>query len=312
MPVVQLNAVSLCYDRGKVLDDVSFSVAEGEYIVVLGASGCGKTSLLRMIAGLVSPTSGTIFLAGRDATRLAPRHRDVALVPQHDGLYPHLTIARSIGMAVRGRVAGNQRQQRILEAARMVGLESLLDRLPQQLSGGQLRRAAVAKAIARRAAVRLLDEPLSAIDANLRYQIEKDLARLHRQSPGVTLHVTHDGAEALRLASRVAVIENGKIAQFDTPDQLRAAPATPGVAAALGRSELITVPVRRVDDAWIGGDGQRIPGPDAPVGASATLGYYEEDLVDQSGQRPREGCSGWLDRKRNAAVDHDRLLWFLP
>ncbi|QEF99507.1 Fe(3+) ions import ATP-binding protein FbpC 2 [Stieleria maiorica] len=312
MPVVQLNAVSLHYDRDKVLDEISFSVSEGEYVVILGASGCGKTSLLRMIAGLVSPSSGTIFLAGRDATRIAPRHRDVALVPQHDGLYPHLSIGRSIGMAIRDRVTRSEQRLRILDAAQKVGLEAYLDRLPEQLSGGQLRRAAVAKAIARRAAVRLLDEPLSAIDANLRFQIEKDLVSLHHQSSGVTLHVTHDGAEAMRLATRVAVVENGKIAQVDTPDRLRANPATPGVAAALGRSELITVPVRRVDDAWIGGDGQRVSGPEAPVGASATLAYFEEHLVDQSGDAASASSTRWLDRQRNATVDHDRLLWFLP
>lgn len=311
MQVVQLNNVSLRYDSNKVLDEISVSVQEGEYVVILGASGCGKTSLLRMIAGLISPTSGTIFLTGREVTRVAPRHRDVALVPQQAGLYPHWPIGRSIGMGVRGRLSRPEREQRIREAAKMVELESMLDRLPEQLSGGQLRRAAVAKAIASRASVRLLDEPLSAIDANLRFQIEKDLSRLHQQSPGVTIHVTHDGGEAMRLASRVAVIENGKIAQFDTPEQLRNRPATPGVASALGRSALITVPVTRLDGAWASGDGRKVAGPDAPTGSSAVLGYYEEDLKPLEADETPESSDRWIDHQRNATVDHDRILWFV-
>ncbi len=311
MQVVQLNNISLHYDSDTILDEISVSVHEGEYVVILGASGCGKTSLLRMIAGLIDPTSGTIFLAGRDATRVPPRHRDVALVPQQAGLYPHWSIGKSIGMGVRGRISRGERQQRIREAAQMVELDSLLDRLPEQLSGGQLRRAAVAKAIASRASVRLLDEPLSAIDANLRFQIEKDLSRLHHQSPGVTIHVTHDGAEAMRLASRVAVIENGKIAQFDTPEQLRTRPATPGVASALGRSALITVPVTQIGGAWVSDDGRRVSGPDAPTGSTAVLGYYEEDLKPlEAGQAP-ESSDRWIDAQRNATVDHDCIMWFL-
>ncbi|QDV43287.1 Maltose/maltodextrin import ATP-binding protein MalK [Stieleria neptunia] len=314
MQVVQLNNISLRYDHDNVMDEISVSVHEGEYVVILGASGCGKTSLLRMIAGLIAPTSGTIFLSGRDVTRVAPRHRDVALVPQQAGVYPHWPIGRSIGMGVRGRLSRADREQRIREAAQMVDLESLLDRLPEQLSGGQLRRAAVAKAIASRASVRLLDEPLSAIDANLRFQIEKDLLRLHHQSPGVTLHVTHDGAEAMRLASRVAVIEDGRIAQFDTPEQLRTRPATPGVASALGRSALITIPVTQIDGAWVSEDGRRVGGPDAATGSSAVLGYYEEDLQPLEKAESGEGSAiagRWFDHQRNATVDHDRIFWFV-
>lgn len=241
MSSVQLSEISLKYDRDAVLSGLNLTIDAGEYVVVLGASGCGKTSLLRMIAGLVRPTSGIIVFSGKNVSNVAPRHRNVAMVPQHGGLYPHLSIGKSIAIGIREPLSKHDRERRVIDAAKLVEMDSFLDRFPQQLSGGQQRRAAVAKAIASRASVRLLDEPLSAIDANLRLQIEKDLQRLHHQLPGVTIHVTHDGAEAIRLADRIAVIEHGKIAQFDTPRQLQEHPATAGVAAALGQSAAANV-----------------------------------------------------------------------
>lgn len=316
MPVVQLSEITLIYETDKVLDGIDLSITQGEYLVILGTSGCGKTSLLRLIAGLVQPTMGKIFLAGKDVRGVAPRHRDVALVPQQAGLYPHFTIGKSIGMGIRDRIDANQRRRRIRDAAMVVELESYLDRRPDSLSGGQLRRAAVAKAIASRATVRLLDEPLSAIDANLRFQIEKDLRRLHQESPGVTIHVTHDASEAMRLADRIAVIENGKIAQQGAPASVRSCPATPGVAAILGWTPFRTMRMHRIENAWESDSGIRLSGPEATIGSHATLGYYEEDerpLRDsETSNAAKDGSADhWIDPQNKTMVDRGSLFWFL-
>jgi ABC-type sugar transport system ATPase subunit len=310
MSDVQLCEISLAYEQGIVLEGIDLTLRQGEYAVVLGASACGKTSLLRMIAGLIRPTAGRIFLAGKDVRNVPPRKRDVALVPQQAGLYPHLAIGESIRLGIRERLSKRECDRRIAESARIVGIETLLDRLPQTLSGGQIRRAAVAKAIASRASVRLLDEPLAAVDANLRFQIERDLRRLHLQTPGVTIHVTHDGAEAMRMADRLAVIEQGRIAQIDTPERIRTDPVSPGVAAALGQSPLVTVALRRRQNRWVGERGEQVGGPEAADGATATAAYYEAD------QTPLDAAftsqpGDWVDVAGNMIVPRDKLFWFV-
>lgn len=315
MSAVQLSEICLGFDKGEVLRGLNLAVESGEYVVVLGASGCGKTSLLRMVAGLIRPTSGTIFFDGVDMSAVPARRRGVALVPQHAGLYPHLSVGRSIGLGIQEKLCQADREHRIREAARIVEIESELDRLPEQLSGGQLRRAAVAKAIASRSRVRLLDEPLSAIDANLRFQIERDLLRLHQETPGVTIHVTHDGAEARRLADRLAVIEDGKIAQCDSPEKVLAQPASPAVAAALGDSSLAKIKLRKSEQAWVTDEGQAIQGPDAASGATAVLAYYQSDVIplaEQDVAQQDVTCGGdWCDPRRNVLVKAEKLFWFL-
>ncbi|MCO8121957.1 ABC transporter ATP-binding protein [Stieleria sp. TO1_6] len=309
MSTIQLREISLRYDRVDVLRCINFVIAEGEYAVILGASGCGKTSLLRMIAGLIRPTAGQIFFDSRDVTSLPPRRRDVALVPQFDGLYPHFSLRRSIAFGLSTQLSALQRERRVIDAAERVGIQDLLERRPEQLSGGQLRRAAVAKAIARQAAIRLLDEPLSAVDATLRFSIEQDLRRLHQASPGVTLHVTHDGAEAMRMADRIAVIEQGQIAQFDTPERLRDAPATPAVAAALGQSPFHTVALRRSEAGWSDDQGQTLAGPEAALGSAATIGFYQSDVLPSIDAAQRS-ADDWLDTQLGIHVRSQDLRWF--
>lgn len=319
MSTVHLSEISLKYDGDMVLEGINLSIDEGQYVVVLGASGCGKTSLLRMIAGLVRPTLGKIVLFGKVVNDVEPRHRNLAMLPQQAGLYPHLTIGKTIAMGIRESLSKVDRDKRVLDAAKLVEMDGFLDRYPEQLSGGQQRRAAVAKAIASQSPVRLLDEPLSAIDANLRFQIEKDLRRLHQQLPGVTIHVTHDGAEAIRLADRIAVIEHGKISQYDTPDRLQRHPATPGVAAALGHSPLITVPMRHDETTWRAPSGQSIAGPDGTKDATATLAYYEADAITP-GDRPPDDkhqveTGDWVDASPDGLatvmVRRKDLFWFV-
>lgn len=258
MAAVTLENVSLFYGHQAALRELSLAVAAGQYVVVLGASASGKSSLLRVIAGLVSAQAGKVMFSDVDVTRLAPRKRNVALVPQAGGLYPHLTIEKNIHVAMRGRVPKSKRAQQLQLALDRVGLLEQRNRLPSQLSGGQQRRAALARAIAAEPGVLLLDEPLSALDAGLRLPLERDLAELHRRRRdavdgpfgGVTLHVTHDGQEAMRLADQIIVLDRGQSVQSGAPTDVASRPATASVAAALGESMFIQLNVQRSEGRW--------------------------------------------------------------
>ena len=228
--------------------------------------------------------------------------------PNMPGLYPHLPIGKSIGLGIREKISSTERRSRVEQAARIVEMDPLLDQLPEQLSGGQLRRAAVAKALATRASVRLLDEPLSAIDANLRYRIEEDLSRLHRQTPGATIHVTHDGAEAERLADRIAVIADGRIVQCDTPEAIRKNPVSPTVAAAIGNSPFKTVRLRREDDDWVSETGRRVRPTKRIEGDAAKVGFYEADQISLGESEPDR--TDWVDENSRVLVREQKLYWF--
>jgi len=309
MPRVELREVSLTFDDHNVLERLNLNVAEGEYAVLLGPSGCGKTSLLRLIAGLIQPNSGSILLGGLNVADQAPRHRNVALVPQSGGLYPHLSIGKSMELGIRDRLSRAERRVRVLEAAKFVEIDRLLDRRPQQLSGGQLRRAALAKAVASGANVRLLDEPLSAIDARLRFRIERDLKRVHNRHPGTTIHVTHDGSEALRLGDKIGVLEKGHVVQWDTPEHIATHPASPAVAAALGGSPFLTARLKRQGGSWVGPTGTAVPGPCSAGEESITVGFYQNDaspLTSEVASLPNH----YVDEDLGVVVPLEKLKWF--
>jgi ABC-type sugar transport system ATPase subunit len=234
MSTVELREIHKTFGTCSVLRGLNLRVESGDYVVLLGKSGCGKTTLLRLIAGLSGPTSGSIRIAGQSVEGVAPRHRDVSMVFQEDTLYPHMTVRQSIAFGLRNRVPAPEMAQRIDQAAELAGAVGLLDRYPRGLSGGELRRGAVAKAIARRASVRLMDEPLSALDGAVRQALQDDLLRWHTTFSGTTIHVTHDGQEAMRMADRIAVLEEGRIVQFATPAEIYRQPATRSVARAVG------------------------------------------------------------------------------
>lgn len=234
MTSVELKNIAQSFSGRAVLRDVSVSIDSGDYVVLLGKSGCGKTTLLRTIAGLQPPEAGDVLFDGVSIVTVDPRHRDVSLVSQHDGLYPHRTVRQSMQLPLNGRFKADDVQQRIENAIRLTRIEPIVDRYPDRLSGGELRRAAIAKAVARAGLVRLLDEPLTALDVPLRQSLQDDLLRWHREVPGTTIHVTHDGQEAIRMADKIAVIENGQIVQFATPDQIYRDPATVSVAQSIG------------------------------------------------------------------------------
>ncbi|MGB7329676.1 MAG: ABC transporter ATP-binding protein [Rubripirellula sp.] len=204
------------------------------YIVLLGASGCGKSTLLRIIAGLLVPDSGEVVIGGKDVCGVPSRKRDVAMVFQHDALYPHLTISQTLDLSARRIRDSHARGAQIARAIELTGIAPLLQRRPDRLSGGEIRRVSIAKMIARKAVVRLLDEPLSALDAPVRQSLARDLRRLHDDQLGTTIHVTHDGNEAMRMADAIAVMDNGVIVQFATPTEIYDRPASINVARAIG------------------------------------------------------------------------------
>ena len=229
------NVVKTFPNGVRAVDGVDMTINDGEFIVLVGPSGCGKTTLLRCIGGLEEVTNGAVIIGDQDVTDVAPKDRDIAMVFQNYALYPHMNVRKNIAFGL--KVRGTPRAEiiaRIAEAARLLGLEDLLDRRPLALSGGQRQRVAMARAIARRPIVYLMDEPLSNLDAKLRVRVRADLAQLHSQLGVTTVYVTHDQVEAMTLGQRAAVMNKGKIQQFDTPQALYWTPANLFVAAFIG------------------------------------------------------------------------------
>lgn len=232
---IEFRNVSKHFGGASVVDDLSLEIRDGEFVVLLGPSGCGKTTTLRMLAGLETVSSGDIFIDNDRVNDVPTQHRDLAMVFQSYALYPHMTIAENIGYPLRVRkVDKTQRAERVNRVAAMLEIESLLERKPRQLSGGERQRVALARAIVREPRAYLMDEPLSNLDARLRVQMRGELKRLQHQLGTTTIYVTHDQAEAMTLASRVAVMRKGRLQQFDTPMTIYNCPANRFVAEFVG------------------------------------------------------------------------------
>ena len=236
MAAVQLERVRKTYGgRHIAVADATFEVADSEFVVLVGPSGCGKSTLLRIIAGLESPTSGTVRIGGRIVNDVAPKDRDIAMVFQSYALYPHMTVAENIGYPLRVRRQNPAEISAEVEriGARL-GLTNLLANRPRQLSGGERQRVALARAIIRRPQAFLMDEPLSNLDARLRVEMRAELKHLQHELRTITIYVTHDQAEAMTLAHRIAVMCDGKIHQYDTPANVYHRPANTFVAQFVG------------------------------------------------------------------------------
>ncbi|MFN7995726.1 MAG: ABC transporter ATP-binding protein [Bryobacteraceae bacterium] len=217
------------------VDCLDLEIRSGEFIVLLGPSGCGKTTTLRMLAGLEAITSGAIHIGERCVNDTPPRDRDVAMVFQSYALYPHMTVRENIAYPLRVRkISRDQIRPRVESVAALLGIAGLLERRPKELSGGQRQRVALARAIVRQPSVFLMDEPLSNLDAKLRLYMRGELKRLQYELGTTTLYVTHDQAEAMTLAHKVAVMDGGKLQQFDTPLTIYHRPANKFVAGFLG------------------------------------------------------------------------------
>jgi multiple sugar transport system ATP-binding protein len=236
MAGVTLENVTKVFDGDvRAVDSVGLDIADGEFVVLVGPSGCGKSTLLRMIAGLEDVTEGTIRLGGQDVTDMIERDRDIAMVFQNYALYPHMTVRRNLGFALRmKRIPAAERERRVDEAARILGLESLMERKPAALSGGQRQRVAMGRAMVREPAAFLMDEPLSNLDAKLRVAMRAELARLHERLGVTTIYVTHDQVEAMTLGQRVAVLRDGVLQQCAPPEELYDRPVNLFVAAFIG------------------------------------------------------------------------------
>jgi sn-glycerol 3-phosphate transport system ATP-binding protein len=233
MPAIALENVAKHWGTSRALDGITFSAEPGSFVVLLGPSGCGKSTTLRLIAGLDTPTSGSIHIAGRDVTRLAPAARGIAMVFQSYALFPHLTVAENIVFGLRVRKVPD-RDAKLKRVADMLGLGTLLQRKPSQLSGGQQQRVALGRAIIAEAPVCLMDEPLSNLDAQLRGEMRREIRSL-QQRLGITMvYVTHDQTEAMTMADRVVLLKDGRIEQVGSPEELYSRPATAFTASFVG------------------------------------------------------------------------------
>jgi multiple sugar transport system ATP-binding protein len=287
MAEIVLDHLSKEYPGGVVaVDSVSLEIGDGEFMVLVGPSGCGKSTLLRLIAGLEEASEGTISIGGSDVTTVAPRRRDIAMVFQSYALYPHMSVRQNIayGLKVR-RTPKDEMKRRVEEVAALLGLEKLLDRRPAQLSGGQRQRVAMGRAIVREPKAFLMDEPLSNLDAKLRVVMRASLSQLHQRLGVTTVYVTHDQTEAMTLGQRVAVINEGRVLQCDTPQRLYNRPDNVFVAAFIGTPAMNLVEASiEGDELVFGGHRLQLDERRRPQGASSKviLGIRPEAFEETS------------------------------
>jgi 2-aminoethylphosphonate transport system ATP-binding protein len=240
---VRFDAVTVAYRGAIVLKPLTLDVAGGEILAMIGPSGSGKTTALRAVAGFVRPASGRIHIGGADVTDLPPYERGLAMVVQNYALFPHMRVADNVAFGLKARGATKKLiEERVDDALRVVGMQKFLKRYPRELSGGQQQRVAIARALAVRPRVLLLDEPLSALDAQIRRSMVEEIARLHADLPGLTiLYVTHDQSEALTLADRVAILKDGSLSAIGRTSDLYRRPPNRFAAEFLGRANLLPV-----------------------------------------------------------------------
>ena len=252
MSIITIRNVTKEFPGVKAVDDANIEIAPNEFFALLGPSGCGKTTLLRMIAGFETPSSGQILIDGEDVSHVPPNHRPVNMVFQSYAVFPHMTVAQNVGYGLRiGRVPNEEITSRVAEALDMVRLGEFGARRPDQLSGGQRQRVALARALVKRPKVLLLDEPMSALDAKLREQMQIELSRL-QQEVGITfVIVTHDQDEALSMADRIAVMDGGRVQQIATPEELYERPKSRFVADFIGKVNLFSGQVTGADAAGV-------------------------------------------------------------
>ncbi|NHN46453.1 ABC transporter ATP-binding protein [Halostella sp. JP-L12] len=275
---VELAALTKRYDSTVAVDSISLDVAEGEFLVLLGPSGCGKTTTLRMVAGLESITDGSVIIGGTDVSQTTPQNRDVAMVFQNYALYPHKTVRENIRFPLRKTDLSKADQtSRIESTADLLDIADLLDKEPAALSGGQRQRVAIARAIAREPSVLLMDEPLSNLDAKLRVRTRSELRDLQQRLGITTVYVTHDQEEAMSIADRIAIMNQGRIEQVGTPEEVYRNPNSTFIADFLGDPSMNIVSTA----------GENAPGTNDD-GIIAGLAAAAPDRAAQVGVRPED------------------------
>jgi len=295
MAGIDIEGLSTVYPNGvRAVDGLDLSVADGEFFALLGPSGCGKTTLLRTVAGLESATEGTVRIDSHDVTRTEPGKRGVAMVFQDYALFPHMTVAENITYPLKVRRApAAQRTAAAVRTSTELSLQGLLDRRPGQLSGGQQQRVALARAIASEGMVLLLDEPLSNLDARLRLEARTFLKKLQRDLGITTVFVTHDQAEALALADRIAVMQSGKLRQLGSPREVFARPANTFVANFIGSTPMNLIAGQvGAEVVTVAGGSLPVATGSLPAGAEVTVGVRPEYLTLLTGLADGPGLSG--------------------
>ena len=298
MADLALSHVSKSFGAQTAVSDLELSIASGELVVLLGPSGAGKTTTLRLVAGLESPDSGSVTIAGRDVTRLAPALRDVTFVFQQYSLYPHLSVYDNLAFPLRSPLRKTNEadvKAKVLEVARMLRMEDKLQNPATKLSGGQMQRVAIGRALVRNPAVYLMDEPLSSLDAKLRNDLRLELKRIQQDTGATMLYVTHDQVEALTLANRIGVLDHGRMVQLGTPQQVYEDPHTVAVASRLGSPRINLLPRAAL-------------GPAALPAAVHTVGVRAEhvQLVEATGA-PLRGRVQRIERLSDQYLLHLRL-----
>jgi spermidine/putrescine transport system ATP-binding protein len=282
VPAISLRGVTKRYGSQVALTPTDLDIGEGEFFCLLGPSGCGKTTTLNLIGGFIGPTTGEIFIRGRRVDRLPPHRRSVNTVFQSYALFPHMTVRDNIGFGLKmAHVPKTESAGRVEEALHLVGLETFGDRLPTQLSGGQQQRVAVARALVNRPAVLLLDEPLGALDLKLRKRLQIELSQIHRDVGTTFVYVTHDQEEAMSMATRIAVLDEGRIEQIGTASEIYYHPNSRFVADFIGESNFVDVDLSRAGDGVVFlVDGRPVPGNmnGGPTSGRATLMIRPESI----------------------------------
>ncbi|MBV7518138.1 ABC transporter ATP-binding protein [Ensifer sp. ENS12] len=263
MSALAIQNIHKRYGEVETLKGIDIDLESGEFLVLLGSSGCGKSTLLNIIAGLAEPSGGDIRIGDRSILGAHPKDRDIAMVFQSYALYPNMSVARNIGFGLEMRkVPSAEREKAVAETAKLLQIENLLDRKPSQLSGGQRQRVAIGRALVRNPQVFLFDEPLSNLDAKLRMEMRTELKRLHQMLKTTIVYVTHDQIEAMTLATRIAVMRDGRIEQLGTPEEIYDRPATLYVAGFVGSPPMNILDATVVEGRLkIAGDGQAIALP---------------------------------------------------
>ena len=284
-PILELKNIRKNFGDTEVLNGISLSIEKGEFLTLLGPSGCGKTTTLRIIAGLEVPESGQVLLEGKDVTDLPPDRRDVNTVFQNYALFPHMNVAANIGYSLKlRRKPAREIRRAVAEALATVQLEGYEKRMPGELSGGQKQRVAIARAIVSHPSVLLLDEPLGALDLQLRRKMQWELKQLQKQLGITFIYITHDQEEALNMSDRIAVMKDGQIQQLGTPEQIYETPRTSYVAGFVGEANILKGTVKETQkDRLIlsvsGGCGQvRCPDRSFSPGTPVILAVRSENV----------------------------------
>ncbi|RWM82305.1 MAG: ABC transporter ATP-binding protein [Mesorhizobium sp.] len=286
MADVHVKSVTKSFGEHVAVDTLDLHIADGEFVVLLGPTGAGKTTTLRLIAGLERPDTGSIHIGGRDATMLSPAERDTAFVFQQYSLYPHLSVYDNLAFPLRSparRLSEDAVRRRVEDVAKMVRIHHKLNNRSTKLSGGEMQRVAIGRALVRKPSIYLMDEPLSSLDAKLRADLRLELKRIQAELGATMLYVTHDQIEAMTMADRIGILADGVLVQIGTPRTIYSEPANLHVAARLGQPAINLLPTGLLPDG------------DMPAGTK-TIGARTEHLsIGKASNGPADGVVNWVE-----------------